>query len=412
MGRLVAGLARDTLWMLAWQGLRAALLAAWAIGLGRLLGPAPYGLLAGTAGLATALGAMVGFGFGLLMLQATSRVRTDFGRTWSNAIAAILLSATALLGLFLALGPLILERPMPLWSLVAIALPELLLLPLTIACSHAFQAHGRMGWAGAMYTLVPAGNVAALTGFAATSRAPDLHSYLHWHLLGAAVTGALAMIAVQTLLRPRWLVPQVTRTDAGEAAGFTMMRVVDTALGSLDKTLVLRLAGEQVAGHYTAAYRLASLVALPMVSLAISSTSRLFGSPQRESSSLPSRMLRWGLLLGLTSLPVTWGLAYVLPWLFGDDFLKAASLAQLMTPLPALLGLSSLGCTVLMASGLKRHRITLQACALLLLLGFMAVLAPPLAGEGAVLALLLTHAALVLALWRTIIAHRFGGDRP
>lgn len=399
-------LARGTLWMLGWQGARAVLQATWAIGLARLLGPADYGLLAGTAGMATALGALAGLGFGLLMLQAASRSPDAFARHWHNALVAILASGVLLLAGFLLAAPHVTGHPVEATSLLAIGLPELMLLPLTISASYAFQAHERMGWAGAMYTLGPAGNVVALAGFWLLADAHELADYLRWHAWTSAAAAMLALALVQWRLRPAWRRPLIGRADLREAGGFTGMRVVDTALGSLDKTLVLRLAGDGIAGQYTAAFRLASLVALPMVSLAISATPRLFRGAAGERDALARTLLRWGLLAGVASVPLTWGLATLLPLLFGDEFAAATSLARWFAPLPALLGLASLGCAILMAVGRRRTRVALQAGALATLLVSMTLLAAHADGLGATAALLLTQALLVLALWRSILATR------
>ncbi|MEG0184455.1 MAG: hypothetical protein RR704_13500, partial [Stenotrophomonas sp.] len=106
--------------------------------------------------------------------------------------------------------------------------------------------------------------------------------------------------------------------------------------------------------------------------------------------------------LGLVSIPVAWALSFALPWLFGAEFAHAADLARLNCLFPALLGLSALGCTMLMARGRKRIRIGLQLGALLLLLVLMVAWVPAYAGAGAVLALGATYLLLVAALWWTV----------
>ncbi|MNM34106.1 Polysaccharide biosynthesis protein [compost metagenome] len=397
-------LARNTVLMVFWQALRAGLQAVWAIGLARLLGLEGYGTFAGLAGLATALGALSGIGFGLVMLQATSRNAGTFSLQWRKALWRLLGSTVILGAVYIALAVRWLDSPVAITTLLAIACPELLLVPLTTLASYAFQAHDRMGWAGAMYTLVPLGNTLALLVCVLLGGPLTLSGYLQWHvLLGLSVT-LMALLAVAGLLRPGWQPAAAAPGEYSEASGFLAMRVVDTGLGTLDKSLVFRLAGADVAGHYTAAYRLAALIALPAVSLAISAAPKMFrrlGSGEEQSRFL-RRLALAGLGLGLVSIPVAWALSFALPWLFGAEFAHAAELARLNCLFPALLGLSALGCTMLMARGRKRIRIGLQLGALLVLLLVMGAWVPVLAGTGAVLALETTYLLLVTALWWTV----------
>lgn len=397
-------LARNTVLMVFWQVLRAALQAVWAIGLARVLGLGGYGTFAGLAGLATALGALSGIGFGLSMLQAASRDTGTFALHWRKALWRLLVSGVVLGVAYLVLAIQWLDSPIALVALVAIAAPELLLMPLVTLASYAFQAHDRMGWAGAMYALGPSGNVVALLICVSLSESVSLAQYLQWHVLSGVVATALALMAVARRLRPGWAPAGAAPGEYADASGFLAMRVVDTGLGTLDKSLVFRLAGADVAGHYTAAYRLAALIALPAVSLAISAAPRLFrrlGSAEEQARFL-RRLAVAGVGLGLVSIPVAWILSFALPWLFGAEFAHAAELARLNCLFPALLGLSALGCTMLMARGRKRIRIGLQLGALLLLLLLMVAWVPTYAGGGAVLALGATYMLLVAALWWTV----------
>lgn len=394
-------LVRNTVLMVFWQALRAGLQAVWAIGLARALGLGGYGTFAGLAGLATALGALSGIGFGLVMLQAASRDSGEFPLQWRKALWRLLGSSIALGVVYVTLAVTWLDSPVAITALLAIAGPELLLAPLLTLASYAFQAHDRMGWAGAMYALGPLGNVVALVVCVSLAAPVNLSGYLYWHvLLGAGATG-LALLAVARLLRPGWAPAAAVAGEYAEASGFLAMRVVDTGLGTLDKSLVYRLAGAEVAGHYTAAYRLAALIALPAVSLAISAAPKLFrrlGSADEQARFL-RRLAGAGVGLGLVSIPVAWTLSFALPWLFGAEFAHAAELARLNCLFPALLGLSALGCTMLMARGRKRIRIGMQLGALLLLLVLMVAWVPAFAGAGAVLALGTTYLLLVVALW-------------
>lgn len=395
--------------MVSWQVARAALQGIWAIAIARLLGPSAYGAFAGFAGLATTLGAVTGLGFGLLMLQMASRDMQRFSTYWYKALAAISVSGAFLAALYLAVAPAVTGHETSLMVALAICVPEVICLPLVITASQAFQAHERMGWAGAMYALGPAGNLAAAALFMISGQEPSLANYLAWHLAASLVTTSISVAAVGTILRPSYQAPKIDKDDLSEAAGFSAMRAADSGLASIDKTLVLRLAGEEVAGHYTAAYRLAAFIALPAISLAISSAPRLFrlaSSDAAQTARLVSNLLRAGLLAALAGIPLIWALSYAIPLLFGSAFQPASALAQWMAPLPGLLGLCALGASLLMAMGKRSLRIIVQSAAVALLVCIMVALAPAGSGRGAVVALLLTYASLALAIWWALTHRR------
>lgn len=395
--------------MVTWQAARAALQGVWAIAIARLLGPSSYGAFAGFAGLATTLGAATGLGFGLLMLQTASRDLQRFPAYWYKALAAISISGAVLAGLYLAVAPALTGHEASLMVALAICVPEVICLPLMITASQAFQAHERMGWAGAMYALGPAGNLAAAVLFVISGKEASLANYLAWHLTASLVTTSIAVAAVGTILRPAFQAPSVNKNDLSEAAGFTAMRAADSGLASIDKTLVLRLAGEEIAGHYTAAYRLAAFIALPAMSLAISTAPRLFrlsASDPTQTARLVANLLRMGLLAAVAGIPVIWALSYAIPILFGSEFQPASALAQWMAPFPGLLGLCALGASLLMAMGKRSARIIVQSAAAALLVCSMIVLASAGSGRGAVAAVLLTYASLAVAMWWTV-THRW-----
>ena len=404
-GATLTSLARGALLILTWQIGRAATQGVWAIWLARTMGPENYGLFSGLAGLATALGALTGLGFGLLMLQATSRGLAAFSSNWTKTLLATGASGVVFASLYVAIAAATTGYPIDVVYLVYIALPEIVCLPTIIIASYAFQAHERMGWAGAMYALGPVGNLLALSILVFVVGGSTLEIYLEWHFWTSIAMVSVALAAVSIVLRPVLGRPSASRSETREAIGYTAMRVVDTGLGSIDKTLVLRLAGSEIAGHYTAAYRLVALIALPVISLAIAVTPRLFRLERSSdmSAKMVRKVLKWGILLGVVSIPVTVASATILPLLFGAAFQPAAAFATILGPFPALLGLCALGCSALIALGRRTSRILIQAGGLLVLVLSMALLVPVYGGQGATYALLLTYFALTLALWWAVL---------
>lgn len=378
----------------------------WAIALARAIGPSGYGLFAGLAGLATTFGSLSGFGFGLLMLQSASRNPDNLRQSLSNALLAICISGFILTTAYLVFAQHVVNQNIGQLMLLSIAIPELFCLPATLLASYAFQSRDRMGWAGAMYAIGPMGNVIAFLMYWLSNGQNSIESYLKWHAWTALASGLVSILLVLIVLKPGIKKPGITMADTREAAGFTTLRLVDTGLASIDKSLVLKFLGSEAAGHYTAAYRLAALIALPAISLGISVAPRLFRMAESNESRklLVSRLLGIGLIFSLTSIPIAWFGSKAIPVLFGQEFIDSAETSREMLLLPAFLGLASLGCTVLMAIGGKKERTHLQTVILLILAALMYSLTPWQGLAGAAVAIQVTYALLALSTWWFIIS--------
>jgi O-antigen/teichoic acid export membrane protein len=408
-------LARNATLAVAWQGLRVAGQALWMIVLARQIGPSSYGLFAGMAGLATALGTLTGFGFGVLMLQDTSRAPERFAATWKNALGMALLTGAGLLLVFIGVAFALFHHEGTLAMYVAIGIPELLCVPLTIVSSYAFQAHERMGWAGALFSLVPLGNLAAVAAFSCMPGTASIGAYLPFHAASSILAALTAVMLVRCMLAPAPARFALQPRDVREGAAFSLMRLADTGMTSLDKTLVLQLAGSEIAGIYGSAYRLVAVLAMPATAVGAAALPRLFRADLEPSGSNPH------LLRTLVGVNVAWGVfaafgafaaGYLLPLLLGPGFADATRLAWWLAPWPLLYGLYTLGCNVLLTSQRRHLRTGVQALGMGVM-AIAAVLTMPrfgLAGPAAML--LSTQALLVLLVWGLIWRQRRRGVSP
>jgi O-antigen/teichoic acid export membrane protein len=402
-------LARNAALAVAWQAVRVTGQAAWMIVLARQVGPASYGLFAGMAGLATALGTLTGFGLGVLMLQDTSRAPERFAATWKNAVGMTVLTGTLLLAVFVGVACLLFRGEASLAMYVAIGIPELLCVPLTIAASYAFQAHERMGWAGALFSLVPLGNLAAVAAFSCMPGAAGIGAYLPLHAVSSILAALAAVILVRRMLTPAPVPFALQPRDLREGAAFSLMRLADTGMTSLDKTLVLQLAGSEIAGIYGSAYRLVAVLAMPATAVGAAALPRLFraeleqaGAERRLLRSLIGVNLAWGLLAALGAFIA----GYLLPLLLGPGFAAATRLAWWLVPWPLLYGLYTLGCNVLLTSRRRHLRTGVQALGMGMMAAAAVLSMPRLGLPGPAVMLLSTQALLVLLVWGLIWRQR------
>lgn len=409
-------LAHNTALATGWQGIRVALQAAWVILLARAIGPGDYGSFAGMAGLAAALGALTGLGFGMLMIQDASRNHEHFATAWKRALVLTLASGSALWGLYMATAPL-LFRLHDVWLYAAIGLPEIVCLPVTLVASYAFQLHERMGWAGALFSLSAIGNLIAVVIFLGFSPEHALRYYLPFHAAISVLAGAGAVGLVLALLAPRRARFEISRRDIREGMGFSLMRIADTGMTSLDKTLVLLLAGSHTAGIYGSAYRLVAVLAMPATSLGMAALPRLFrihttggaDAPARKSS-LVSVLFAATAAYGVIAAVLAYLLSGVLPILFGPAFAQAAQAARWLAISPLLYGLYTLGCSVLVTSHRRTLRILAQAAGIAILAITGLIWIPRFGLEGAVGMLLFSQGATALLLWVLVRWNRQTND--
>lgn len=402
------GLARDTARVAFWQALRIGGQAAWVVLLARLLGPQGYGTFVGVAGLATAVGGFTGLGLGLVMLQDVAREPALFGERWRVAISVCVGSGLVLASLFVGLAHWVVGPGVSLDVLVALALSELLLFPVVSVAAFAFSARQRMGIAAALPALVALGRVMAALAFAWLAPQRTLHAYVLFHAGLMLLCAGLAWAWVRLALRPSPGPVRLRRRELGEGLGFSVVWMVGNALFSLDKTLVLRLAGAEIAGLYAVTYRFAAVLALPVDALTMAAGPRLFrhgGGTQRQPRLIPQLLIS-ALLYTLVAGLILWATAGVLPWLLGPGFQPAVAAARWMALFVPCYGLRLLGSNVLMASDCKTLRAAIEGCGLVVLVLLAFCWLPGHGLGGAVAMICATEGLLALAVWAVIWRRR------
>lgn len=397
-------LAQDTARVAIWQAVRIGGQAVWVLLIARLLGPGGYGAFAGAAGLATALGGFVGLGLGLVMLQDVARDPSLFGDRWRQASLTCLVSGALLAALFVACASLWLGRRVPLSVLAAIGLSELLLFPFVSVAAFAFSSRHRMGTAAALPAMMAMGRVAAALAFWIIARDRSLQVYVWFHAGATLLCSVAAWQWVRRALQPLPAPYRLRRRDLGEGLSFSAVWMAGNALSSLDKTLVLRLAGAEVAGLYSAAYRLAAVLAMPVEALTMAAGPRLFrhGGGVEKQPGLIAGLLLATLVCSLLAGGALWALADLLPWLLGARFAPAVTAARGMALFVPCYGLRLLGSNVLMASNGKLLRAGIETAGLLLLIILAGAWLPAHGLSGAVAMICVTEAVLAAAVWIVI----------
>lgn len=389
-------LARNTVLATAWQAVRLVLQFAYLVLVARVLGVEGYGVFAGTVALAASLSPLVGLGFGVILVKEVSRSPQRFPEFWAKALRAVAVSGPVMVGVMLALAPLLLPVDGHWLVIVLIAAAELLAMPLVATGSQAFQAHERLGrtmFNHVQLNLVRFCAVALLAVIGQRGFVP-----FAWAYFGATVAAALLSLGQVGRAFGR---PDLTRGGlAGrlrEGFGFSLSVVGNTAHGELDKTLLLRLGNAAAAGNYSLANRVVAAATTPLIVYVLAAVPRLFREGEqgtRAAAVLARRLLPPILVYGIA---VAAGLvlcAPILPSIFGQGFVEVLALVPWLAPLPLLAGISQLGLNVLTASGRQRTRVGVEALALAVNVALNVALIPQFGALGTALAALASQALL------------------
>ncbi|PZS83263.1 polysaccharide biosynthesis protein [Stenotrophomonas maltophilia] len=397
----LGNLARTSILVMFWQGMRMACLAAWIILGARVLGATDYGLFSGTVGTASALAGLVGLGSGMLMYQYSTADHGKFPRYWKQSLVLCALSAAPLSLAFSLLTAGLMSWP----ALGLVALSEIIAFPIVTNAAFAFSANDRLGWAAALPALNAGMRLAAICIFGLLPVDHNLTTYLLLHLASSACSAVLALMLVRRILRPGPAHLQIGRSDLKHGTGHAAAWSSAVAVTTLDKSLVLHAGGSELAGLYAACYRIAAVIAMPLDAMVMSAMPRLFRaqpvSPQHLHLIVSMILVAtaYGTLGGL----VLWCTAGILPSVLGIEFSAAIPGLQWMGLFIIGYSLRQIACNVLIGRGKKMHRFIIETLGLMIMTLIAATWIPAHGLLGAVWMIIVAEALMAMAAWLTVI---------
>jgi O-antigen/teichoic acid export membrane protein len=313
-------LARSTLHAGGWNVARIGLQAGSLILMTRLFGAEGYGALAGSVALYITFAQFVGLGSGIALVKHLAR--SGEMHTQLSATQCVYFATSA--ALFIAVWPLsikLLGGVLTPTTLACLAAAELVAAPSFLPLAYRYQAEERMLMSGAMLTLPSCarfGSVlcALMLGLSDVGAFAPL--YLGW----------LTVITVVTLLiawprnggkQPRPSLTSIVR----EGLPYMVSSAAVTAGGELDKTILLRYAGGIVTGQYAAAYRIMQAATLPVNSLILAASARMFRSPESNPSKFDGLLFMAILGYALIAAAALWLIAPIAHVLLGKGFFES-----------------------------------------------------------------------------------------
>ena len=395
-------MAHNTVLGTFWQFARIGGQALWVIVIARSLGPSGYGTFAGVAGLATTLGGLAGLGTGFLLLQNVSRDHSTFAAQWRKAALTTLLSGLLLAALFAGITHLVVQDHIAMAVIIAIGLSEIVCYPVVYVSGFAFQAHERLGWSGSLAAIMSGARLLAVLVFWFSATTRDLATYAPFHLAASMVSALCALTMVHMMLRPARARFVLRMNEIREGLSFSAVWFTGNAVTELDKTLALRLAGSEIAGIYSAAYRMVNALTLPVASLALAAQPRLFRQGANQAEGNPHLVRHLALVAvayGLAASVALLLLASLLPWLLGQAFEPAVRGVRLLVLVPPLFSLRLIGNAVLMTTGRQLVRILIEVPGIILLIGLALLWVPKYGLVGLAMTVTTTEALLAAGVW-------------
>lgn len=383
--------------------IRAGLQALSLVLLSRWMGATGYGAFAGVIAIVMLLAPLAGWGASTLVAR---RIATDVtpAHAWGEALAKVVLISVLMIGALFAWRLMPGARHASAETLFFIALAELLLVPLSIVSAAASLATGRHLLAAWSICLIPLARLAVLAGAVWLGMNGTPETVARLHMIGS-LAGALLVIfaTAKQVGGPIWVGWKNLHTSLPEGSQYAGGQLLATGYQEIDKALLFSIAGAAILGPYAAAFRVASMFALPIAALASVMLPRLFLATARDISARP--LIRAGLITacayGLIAVLGVVAVSPLLPLLLGNSFVASSDYLLWLAPWPLFYAIHHVAATTLTGLGKQRERLAIELLGIIVVIAGVTTFATTLGAISAVTALLVAEVIMCgLCLWR------------
>ena len=403
-------LSRGTLLTTFGLALRAGLQAAYLVILSRWLGAEGYGLYAGSVAAVILLAPLSGWGMGYVFAEYLPHSAQASRSLW-RAVAGYAAANGALITIAAVLVAYVfLSVRLPFTDIVLVAVGELLALPLAQISTAALFAQDRSAAATTTVCLVPAFRLLGPVVLILFGIPASVHAVAVTHCIGSIAGGALALWSATRAARSGDLAgttPLRSRALFREGAPYAVAAFTGSAYFEVDKVLVLQILGAQVAGLYTAAFRLVSVLILPLNALVSNALPRMFAVRDGPEG---ARLLKWVVasavgysILGMACAMLA---APFVPWLLGAEYRGASRFVAMFAAWVPLFALHVCGANALLAAGGKNARVVVESAGLLAAVVLNMLLLPKFGAEGGIFVLVSVEAFLAAACWLLFVTRK------
>lgn len=380
----------------------------------RGLGVEDYGRYTGLQALLLGLVAFTNLGYPILALREVARDTRGRAAIWSDGLRVTLVLGGGFSLILAVFGPGLLRVHIPRLPLLLLAIAELVFYALINLLSGIMQGAQRLDRMAQLEVALALSRLAAV-GTVALVGELNLASFAVAHLAGSVLCLLLAL----AVLGRGWVWP-LAPTSWPEIRGRLRdgLYIAGAAAGrnfhvGLDKMMLPSLAGLAVAGQYAAGYRVFAFALLPVQALMSALYPRFFQQGQGSFAGSLALWRRSAPLVLAYALPVSaivWLAAPLLGPILGSEYPEAPQVLRALIWVLALQGLYLPLGDALSGADFFGFRTACIFAAAAVNLGLNLLLIPRQGWQGAVLAVYLSHALLLVlyawGAWRTMARER------
>ena len=367
-------------------GIRAIVQAAYLLLISRWLGADGYGLFAGIVAFFSFATPLANWGSGLLLTQYIAQDKKNSQGMWATALVQSGVIGTLLLTFTLSIAVLFLPQKIAIWSLLLLAISELILLPASHAASSQCFALEHGNAAALSVSLVPFGRLVMLrlAIISPWSATPELAASAHF--LGTVIGFAIAFGLVTWIDGlPAWKQRLSLASATQQGTAYAVSNVAGTSYQEVDKIIMLQLVGAATVGSYTVAFRVATIFVLPLTALIGVFLPRLMAQYNEDKKNQHTLRMITLTTLGYAAL-ASLGMLFTapfLPWVFGAGYEESLHYLQLMALWPIIFGLRQVLAARLTAQEKQRWRSWIETVGLLLIAMLSLALLPQFGAKAA-----------------------------
>ena len=336
---LKSTLARNTGWMLAGQGLRLLIQAAYFTVIARSLGSQNYGAFVGVVGLVGILMPFATMGSGYLLIKNVARDHSQFRDNWGRALFSTCLFSSIFFVVVTLASHYLLPGSIPIGLVMMVAASDLFGTSIITICGHAFIAFERLKWTASINVVFSALRLSAALTLVVLHSAPSASQWGMFHLLSTLVATCIALTLVFVRIgTPRFKFVR-SMAEMREGLYFSIGQSAQTIYNDIDKSMLARMGTLQATGIYGAAYRLIDVSFAPVTSLLAAANPNFFrtgaaGMPAalRYAKPLIVRALGYASLVSLAVLLA----AGLVPVVLGGEYRMSEAALRWLAVLPIL----------------------------------------------------------------------------
>lgn len=403
-------LGKSTILNSAGLGIRAIIQAVYLLLISRWLGAEGYGFFAGIVAFFSIATPLANWGSSLLLTQYITQDKQLSRGMWATALVQSGIIGILLVTLLLSIALFFLPQKIAIWSLLLLAVSELILLPASHAASSQCFALEQGTAAALSVSFIPFGRLSTLLLAIVAPWGATPEFAVLAHFLGTVIGFAVAFGLVAWIDGlPSWKqrLPFLSATRQGTA--YAVSNVAGTSYQEMDKIIMLQLLGATIVGSYTVAFRVASIFILPLSALVAVFLPRMMAQYNKGDDSKNTFriiilvVLIYSVIVGISILII----APFLPLVFGIGYEDSMYYLQLLATWPLLFGLRQIVAAQLTAQKKQRWRSIIEVMGLVFITTLNFVLLPQFGAKSAIIALLVTEVFITLAMSLFLYQNRF-----